>query len=78
MKRPVDLEDAGPVPEPRGTAPGPSRQPVARDPDHLAWRDVEEDRAYGWQGRHRIDSVSGDHLAAEIAQLGEEGIRHGG
>ena len=49
VQRPVHLEHARPVAEALREPPGPWRQPVARDRDELARRDVEDDGAGEWQ-----------------------------
>ena len=65
IERPVDLEDAGTVPEPLELAAIAVGQPVAGDRDDLARRHVEHERSRGWQVVERANRMRADDVHAE-------------
>src|SRR5215207_9689272 len=67
-ERPVDLEDAGAVPELRQALSVAAGQPPARYLDHLPRREVEEHGARLGQVAHGAHRVPGAYLAAVTLQ----------
>ncbi len=74
IERQIDLEHPRAVAIAFELAAVALRQARAGDRQHLARREVEQDRARGRQGVDRLDRRPGDDLATERAQAGRQGI----
>jgi hypothetical protein len=74
VERPVELEDARAVAVPLEAPAIAVRQPVARNAQQLARRDVDQHRRGVAQLVERLDAAPGLHRPAGAAQLGGEGL----